>query len=55
MSEISNENSKLWNQSFWSKNEPPTYTSKDNFKESFNLSILPIPKLKKSLYMPKML
>ena len=46
MSEISNENSKLWNQSFWSKNEPPTYTSKDNFKEPFNLSVLPIPKLK---------
>ena len=44
MSDVSKGSSKLWNQSFWNKNEPPSF--KENLNEPFNLSILPIPKLK---------
>jgi len=44
MSNISKDSSKLWNRSFY-KNEP-SYISKENLNEPFNLSTIIIPKLK---------
>lgn len=42
----SKESSKLWDQSFWSKQEPPSFTKLGDLNNPLDLSILPIPKLK---------